>query len=32
MIGGHQLKERLTDIRTDFYELLNDDDKLTMQS
>ena len=29
MIGGHQLKERLTDIRTDFYELLNDDDKLT---
>ncbi len=28
MIGGHQLKERLTDIRDDFYKVLTDDDRL----
>ncbi len=29
MIGGHQLRERLTDIRTDFYKILTDGDKST---
>ena len=29
MIGGHQLRERLTDIRTDFYNILTDGDKST---
>ena len=27
MIGGHQLLERLTNIRTDFYQMLTDDEK-----
>jgi len=26
MTGGHQLRERLTDIRTDFYKILTDED------
>ena len=29
MIGGHQLRERLTNIREDFYEILTDGDKST---